>query len=177
MVWKKVFPDLEQSGEDNVDVVSDLIDKDMVRVYRRFSEKGLKSLFDVGLTVFRANMSESYCERVILVANQVMTKGRTLLSDEHLEMLCVLPEPDWVEDLVTLGYVWKINLLYFSVERARSRKRNGIIHQSSHRSRVALIHISATESRERTLQGADIDLIGIEVAMYIKHTININKIK
>ena len=36
------------------------------------------------------NTSSSYCERVISIANQVMTDGRTLLDDDILEMLACL---------------------------------------------------------------------------------------
>ena len=34
--------------------------------------------------------AESYCERVLSCANNVVTKGNTLLSDEEVEMLVVL---------------------------------------------------------------------------------------
>ena len=36
------------------------------------------------------NAASSYCERMISVANDVMTHGRTLLDDDKLEMLAVL---------------------------------------------------------------------------------------
>ena len=34
--------------------------------------------------------AESYCERILSCANNVITNGNTLLSDEELEMLVVL---------------------------------------------------------------------------------------
>ena len=34
--------------------------------------------------------AESYCERVLSCANNVVTKGNTLLSDEEVEMFVVL---------------------------------------------------------------------------------------
>ena len=34
--------------------------------------------------------AESYCERVLSCANNVVTKGNTLLSDPEVEMACVL---------------------------------------------------------------------------------------
>ena len=34
--------------------------------------------------------AESFCERVLSCANDVLTEGNTLLSDEELEMLVVL---------------------------------------------------------------------------------------
>ena len=37
-----------------------------------------------------ANLSESFCERIISCANQVMTKGNTLLDDDELQMIVML---------------------------------------------------------------------------------------
>ena len=34
--------------------------------------------------------AESYCERILSCANNVLTKGNTLLSDDELEMIVVL---------------------------------------------------------------------------------------
>ena len=37
-----------------------------------------------------ANLAESFCERIISCANQVMTKGNTLLDDDELQMIVML---------------------------------------------------------------------------------------
>ena len=72
-----------------------LMDLPMGKVYRKLEERagefGHLPLMAAGSTgQIGALLSESFCERVLSCANDVMTDGNTLLADEELEMLVVL---------------------------------------------------------------------------------------
>lgn len=44
----------------------------------------------MAMTVLGNNLAASFCERVNSSANLILTHGRTLLEDAHLEKLCML---------------------------------------------------------------------------------------
>ena len=77
------------------DFIEDLLKLDMSCLLKKMRERDpelkkyglLPYLWECYIT---GNTASSYCERVISIANQVMTDGRTLLGDETLEMLACL---------------------------------------------------------------------------------------
>ena len=97
--WKKEFDIKEFSGRDaagneKVDLVKDLLSVDIGKLYRDLEQKkefGLIPLMANGTHCnIGANMSESFCERVISQYNLVLDKGNALLSAELLEMIIIL---------------------------------------------------------------------------------------
>jgi len=93
--WKKEFPNElyeEQLQSDyKLDAMDDLIKLPMGQYYDKLEKTGEFGHFPrMARTYIGANLSEGFCERMISVANQVMTKGNTLLKDEHLKKLVVL---------------------------------------------------------------------------------------
>lgn len=90
--WQKEFPDVVTSA--TPDILKDLFGLNLSKVYASLTAKNkygiLPLMASVGLGQLGSLMSESFCERIVSMANQVMTEGRTLLSDEELEMLVVL---------------------------------------------------------------------------------------
>ena len=98
--WLDMYPELSEKKKKNseLDLIEDLMDVDMGVVYN-YLEK-----IDTGRQLYGlipqmacnstgqlgALSAESYCERVLSCANNVVTTGNTLLSDEEVEMLVLL---------------------------------------------------------------------------------------
>jgi hypothetical protein len=98
--WIDMFPDMKAKGKSNseLDLVEDLMDLDMGILYTHLEKidngRQLYGLIPLmacnSVGQLGALSAESYCERVLSCANNVVTKGNTLLSDEEVEMLVVL---------------------------------------------------------------------------------------
>ena len=101
MKWKERFPkelkDVE--NEESMDTIHDLMTLDVLQqVYKDFIEDpddcGFFVLYgylpQLALCYIGANLASSFCERVNSCAKNIMTHDRTMLSDNHLEMLCYL---------------------------------------------------------------------------------------
>ena len=98
--WRELFPHLKQKKKEGepFDLIEDLMRLDMGKVYNHVAQN------DAGRQVYGyiplmascssgqlgALSAESYCERILSCANNVIDKGNTLLGDEELEMLVVL---------------------------------------------------------------------------------------
>jgi hypothetical protein len=98
--WLEMFPELMEKKKMNseLDLVEDLMDLDMGVLYNHLEK------VDTGRQLYGlipkmacnstgqlgALSAESYCERVLSCANNVVTTGNTLLSDEEVEMLVIL---------------------------------------------------------------------------------------
>jgi len=69
----------------------ELISAGITQIYAKMSaDPQWMGLGHIGMTVVGGNLAESHCERTISAANLIVTAGRTLLSSEFLEQLCVL---------------------------------------------------------------------------------------
>ena len=90
--------ELKDKDPASLDLVGDLMNKDVGMVYRKIIETdplrrsygyiplmALSSPAQIG-----ALMAESFCERVISCGNLVVNDGNTLLSDGHVEKATVL---------------------------------------------------------------------------------------
>jgi len=98
--WLATFPKLAEKKKTNseLDLVEDLMDLDMGVLYTHLEKidtgrhlYGLIPMMACNSTgQLGALSAESYCERVLSCANNVVTTGNTLLSDEEVEMLVVL---------------------------------------------------------------------------------------
>ena len=98
--WKGLFPEAKLEGDyGSFDLLGDLIDLDMGRLYERIITTVNPSRAMFGFLPDMAGCSdgqidalnaESFAERAISGANLVMTDGNTLLGDKELEMLVVL---------------------------------------------------------------------------------------
>jgi len=98
--WKGLFPGAKLEGDNgSFDLLGDLIDLDMGRLYERIITTVDQSRAMLGFLPDMAGCSdgqidalnaESFAERAISGANLVMTDGNTLLGDKELEMLVVL---------------------------------------------------------------------------------------
>jgi hypothetical protein len=94
--WKAEFPEGKLEG---VDLLNDLFDIDMGRLYDKIITKVDPGRSRFGFLPHMAGCcdgqigalnAESFAERVISGSNLVMTNGNTLLGDTMLEMLVVL---------------------------------------------------------------------------------------
>ena len=94
--WKEEFPEANLEG---VDLLHDLIDIDLGRLYHKIITKVDPDRSRFGFLPLMAGCcdgqigalnAESFAERVISGSNLVMTNGNTLLGDKMLEMLVVL---------------------------------------------------------------------------------------
>jgi hypothetical protein len=98
--WLVMYPDLaakKKAGE-SLDLTEDLMRLDIGTVYKHvghidtgkqlFGEIPAMASSSVGQ--LGALSAESFCERILSCANNVIHKGNTLLSDDELEMLVVL---------------------------------------------------------------------------------------
>lgn len=100
--WAVEFPELGKKYSSEVtqrpgfryDVVDDLFDLNVGKLYKKIAgdqkygflpDMARGSAGSIGVLG-----AQSYCERVVSAANIIMTKGRTLLSDEELDMLATL---------------------------------------------------------------------------------------
>jgi hypothetical protein len=69
----------------------ELMRADISEVYGRISkDPQWMGLGHIAMTVVGGNLAESHCERCISAANLIMTDGKTLMSSDLLEQLCVL---------------------------------------------------------------------------------------
>ena len=98
--WLETYPELKKKNKTNseLDLVEDLMDLDMGALYTHLEK------VDTGRHLYGwipkmacnstgqlgALSAESYCERVLSCANNVVVAGNTLLSDEEVEMLVIL---------------------------------------------------------------------------------------
>jgi len=98
--WLDMYPDLKKKKkvDEPLDLVEDLMQLDIGRLYKHVEgvDQGRKLYGWIPLMAscstgqLGALSAESYCERVLSCANNVLVKGNTLLSDEEVEMLVVL---------------------------------------------------------------------------------------
>ena len=98
--WLEMFPDLKKKRKpgEPLDLIEDLMRLDIGRLYKHVEavDQGRKLYGWIPLMAscssgqLGALSAESYCERVLSCANNVLVKGNTLLSDEEVEMLVVL---------------------------------------------------------------------------------------
>jgi hypothetical protein len=98
--WRELYPHLKANKAEgaSLDLVEDLMRLDVGKLYNEVTRTDLgRKLF--GFIPLMASSSsgqlgalsaESYCERVLSCANNVLVTGNTLLSDEEVEMLVVL---------------------------------------------------------------------------------------
>ena len=75
----------------------DLMHVPIAKIYKRLEDAAGKEdaafyghLVSMARTYIGGNMSESFCERVLSVANDVMTTGNTLLKASHLKKIVLL---------------------------------------------------------------------------------------
>ena len=98
--WLDMFPALVEKKKKNseLDLVEDLMDLDMGVLYTHLEKVdtgrhmyGLIPKMACNSTgQLGALSAESYCERVLSCANNVVVAGNTLLSDEEVEMVVIL---------------------------------------------------------------------------------------
>ena len=93
--WKEEFPNdlyAEQLADGyQLDAMDDLVKLPIGKYYEKLEKSDEFGHFPrMARSYIGANLSEGFCERMISVANQVMTKGNTLLGDAHLKKLVVL---------------------------------------------------------------------------------------
>ena len=92
---QKMYPALELAEGEDPSLIDDLLEIDMAVIVSKVRRKDpfrsrygwLPQLWECYAA---GNTASSYCERMISVANDVMTEGRTLLDDPKLEMLAIL---------------------------------------------------------------------------------------
>ena len=98
--WKKEFASElspEQLDKPELCPFEDLMHVPIARIYKRLEDAAGKEdaafyghLLSMARTYIGGNMSESFCERVLSVANDVMTTGNTLLKADHLKKIVLL---------------------------------------------------------------------------------------
>jgi hypothetical protein len=98
--WLDLYPHLKTMHKDaeTLDLTEDLMSLDMGMLYRQVASmdagKGafgwIPTMASSSVGQLGALSAESYCERILSCANNVLTKGNTLLSDAELEMVVVL---------------------------------------------------------------------------------------
>ena len=102
--WEDMYPALkkrrEAEGRDKepLDLTEDLMRLDVGKLYNEVvrQDQGRRTYGYIPLMAscstgqLGALSAESYCERIISCANNVMTDGNTLLSDAELEQVVVL---------------------------------------------------------------------------------------
>ena len=102
--WLEVYPELKEKkvadktvGEP-LDLTEDLMRLDIGKLYKEIA-RGDQGRRVYGYVPLMASCSkgqlgalsaESYCERVLSVANQVVVEGNTLLGDDEVEMITIL---------------------------------------------------------------------------------------
>ena len=96
-VWQLFYPEeLQALGvDDQPDLIDDLLGLDMAVVMKQMSEMdSARRRFGWLLQMWECygagNPASSFCERMISVANDVMTDGRTVLDDDLLEAVAIL---------------------------------------------------------------------------------------
>mmetsp|Transcript_11130 Transcript_11130/g.25676 ORF Transcript_11130/g.25676 Transcript_11130/m.25676 type:complete len:112 (-) Transcript_11130:33-368(-) len=98
--WLEMYPHLKAMHKvaETLDLTEDLMSLDMGTLYRQVggmdAGKGafgwIPTMASSSVGQLGALSAESYCERILSCANNVLTKGNTLLSDAELEMIVVL---------------------------------------------------------------------------------------
>ena len=98
--WVSLFAHLKDMKKDNqsLDLTEDLMKLDIGKVYRQIEAMDtarvqfgwIPTMASSSVGQIGALSAESYCERILSCANNVITKGNTLLGDEELEMIVVL---------------------------------------------------------------------------------------
>jgi hypothetical protein len=94
--WCSVYPNLRKDGA--LDLTEDLMHLDIGKLYTtiealdpgRAQLGWIPAMASSSVGQLGALSAESYCERVLSCANNVVTKGNSLLSDDELEMIVVL---------------------------------------------------------------------------------------
>ena len=95
-----MYPHLQAMHKEaeTLDLTEDLMSLDMGTLYRQVggmdAGKGafgwIPTMASSSVGQLGALSAESYCDRILSCANNVLTKGNTLLSDAELEMIVVL---------------------------------------------------------------------------------------
>ena len=98
--WVSLFAHLKDMKKDNqsLDLTEDLMKLDIGKVYGQIEAMDtarvqfgwIPTMASSSVGQIGALSAESYCERILSCANNVITKGNTLLGDEELEMIVVL---------------------------------------------------------------------------------------
>ena len=98
--WRTLYPHLANMHKDNtsLDLTEDLMALDIGELYKRIEgmDTGrvqfgwIPTMASSSVGQLGALSAESYCERILSCANNVLTKGNTLLSHDELEMIVVL---------------------------------------------------------------------------------------
>ena len=102
--WLELFPKLKAQKEaagtvsQPLDLTEDLMNLNVGKIYQELelADMGRKTYGYIPLMAscstgqLGALSAESYCERVLSIANQVVVEGNTLLGDDEVEMITVL---------------------------------------------------------------------------------------
>ena len=98
--WLSLFPHLKASHKDaeSLDLTEDLMRLDIGILYKQLEAMDttrvqfgwIPTMASSSLGQLGALSTESYCERILSCANNVITKGNTLLADIELEMIVTL---------------------------------------------------------------------------------------
>ncbi|KAI9330864.1 hypothetical protein BDR26DRAFT_922375 [Obelidium mucronatum] len=107
--WHELFPTLQVGP---LDLVDDLMMVDMGVVYRKFQTMDpdqkkygfLPLMASCSRGQIGALPAESYCERMLSCANNILTKGNSLLGVEELEKLVVLRMNRYFMEFMRLNY-------------------------------------------------------------------------
>lgn len=94
--WATEFP--QEKLQPPLDAVNDLMDLDVGKLYGKLERSDpdrkvygyLPLMASCCYGQIGALNAESFCERTLRAAGHVLTEGRTLLSDDELEMLVIL---------------------------------------------------------------------------------------
>ena len=98
--WRDLFPSLKEKKKEgeSLDLTEDLMRLDIGNLYKSVQQVDagrqllgfIPAMASCSTGQLGALSAESYCERILSCANNVIMKGNTLLSDEELEMIVVL---------------------------------------------------------------------------------------
>ena len=96
--WSEIDPKLKDKTE--FDLIGDLLHVDVGKIYAEYEKhdperKQYGWLPDMARCRIGAGNAESFSERTLSVANQVVAEGNTLLADAEVEMVAVLRMNKW----------------------------------------------------------------------------------
>lgn len=96
--WSEIDPKLKDKTD--YDLIGDLLHVDVGKFYAQYEKRDPERkqygwLPDMARCRIGAENAESFSERVLSVANQVVTDGNTLLDDAEVEMVAVLRMNKW----------------------------------------------------------------------------------
>ena len=96
--WSETDPKLKDKTE--FDLIGDLLHVDVGKIYAEYEKhdperKQYGWLPDMARCRIGAGNAESFSERTLSVANQVVAEGNTLLDDAEVEMVAVLRMNKW----------------------------------------------------------------------------------